>query len=284
MSRFYSRVWELLIDDKVFIAATEGRQFRVTFDVLIDFGGSISYSSIAIYNLSSETASKAFKSGSTVGLRAGYSDTVDFIFKGRITNIFYERNGPDTITRLVARGGSQPATQSVNKTLGAGVSLVDIIKELATSMGYPLVIQEGDFVNVPPYIRGEVLYGDARTYLDKLAATHKFTYLIDNDRLVVVGDGSFRQGSPTVISESTGMEGIPEITENGADVTVRLTPKIKIGSRVDIQSKLRTFNFSNVYFQDVPASAGVGIYRVYRIEHKGDSYGDLWSTKITGFR
>lgn len=284
MSRFYSRVWELLIDDKVFIAATEGRQFRVTFDVLIDFGGSISYSSIAIYNLSSETASKAFKSGSTVGLRAGYSDTVDFIFKGRITNIFYERNGPDTITRLVARGGSQPATQSVNKTLGAGVSLVDIIKELATSMGYPLIIQEGDFVNVPPYIRGEVLYGDARTYLDKLAATHKFTYLIDNDRLVVVGGGSFRQGSPTVISESTGMEGIPEITENGADVTVRLTPKIKIGSRVDIQSKLRTFNFSNVYFQDVPASAGVGIYRVYRIEHKGDSYGDLWSTKVTGFR
>lgn len=284
MSRFYSRVWELLIDDKTFIAATEGRQFRVTFDVLIDFGGSISYANIGIYNLSSDTSAKAFKKGSTVGLRAGYTDTVDFIFKGRITNIFRERVGSDTITRLVARGGSQPATQSVNKTLGAGVSIVDIIKELASAIGYPLVINEGDFVNIPPYIRGEVLYGDARTYLDKLASTHKFTYLIDNDRLVVVGDGSFREGAPTVVSEFTGMEGIPEITENGVDVSLRLTPKIKIGGRVDVQSKVRSFNFSNVYFQDVPASSGVGIYRVYRVTHKGDSYGDVWTSKVTGFR
>lgn len=284
MSRFYSRVWEVLIDDKVFIAATEGRQFRVTFDVLIDFGGSISYANIGIYNLSQETASKAFKQGSTVGLRAGYSDTVDFIFKGRITNIFYERNGADTITRLVARGGSQPATQSVNKTLGAGVALVDIIKELATSLGYPLVINDADFSQVSPYIRGKVLYGDPRVFLDQLADTHKFNYLIDNDRLVVVGGQSFREGTPYVVSEFTGMEGIPEITEVGVDVSLRLTPKIRIGGRVDIQSKLRTFNFSNVYFQNVPASAGVGIYRVYRLEHKGDSYGDQWTTKVTGFR
>lgn len=284
MSRFYSRVWEILIDDKTFIAATEGRQFRMTFNVLIDFGGSISYADIAIYNLSNETASKAFKKGSTVGIRAGYSDTVDFIFKGRITNILYERDGASTITRIIARGGTQPETQSVNKTLGAGVSLVNIIKELSTAIGYPLVINEADFSDVSPYIRGKVLYGDPRVYLDQLAETHKFTYTIDNDRLIVVGGSSYREGQPFIVSEFTGMEGIPEITEVGVDVTLRLTPKIKIGGRVDIQSKLRTFNFSNIYFQDIPESAGTGIYRVFRLNHTGDSYGDVWSTKVTGFR
>ena len=284
MSRFYSRVWELLIDDKTFIATTEGRQFRLVFNILIDFGGSVSYADIGIYNLSSDTASKAFKTGSNVSIKAGYPETIDFIFKGRITNILYERQGPDTITRLIARGGSQPATQSIGKTLGEGVKLIDIIKELATAMGYPLVVNENDFNAVSPYIRGKVLYGDPRQYLDELANTHKFNYLIENDRLIVVADGSFREGSPFVVSEFTGMEGIPEITETGADVSLRLTPKIKIGGRIDIQSKFRTFNFSNAYFQNIPPSAGTDVYRGYRIAHTGDTYGDTWTTKITGFR
>lgn len=284
MRRFYSRVWELAIDDKTFIASTEGRQFRMVFNILIDFGGSISYADIGIYNLSSDTASKAFKTGSNVSIKAGYPDTIDFIFKGRITNILYERQGPDTITRLIARGGSQPDTQSVNKTLGENVKLIDIIKELATAMGYPIVINENDFVNVPPYIRGKVLYGDPRQYLDELANTHKFSYLIENDRLIVVADNSFRDGNPFIISESTGMEGIPEITETGSDVSLRLTPKVKIGGRIDIQSEFKTFNFSNAYFQNIPPAAGTGIYRVYRIVHTGDTYGDTWTTKVTGFR
>lgn len=284
MTQFYSRVWELLIDGETFIAATEERQFRIVFNVLIDFGGSVSYADISIYNLSSETSSKAFKRDSNVTLKAGYSETVDSIFKGRITNILYERQGPDTITRLVARGGSQPATQSINKTLGENVKLIEIIKELASSMGYPLVVKSSDFDNVPSYIRGKVLYGDPRQYLDELAKTHNFNYLIENDRMVVVGSESFRGGSPNIVSESTGMEGIPEITETGVDVTLRLTPKIKIGGRIDIQSDNKTFNFSNLYFQNIPPAAGTGIYKVYRIAHTGDSYGDSWSTKITGFR
>lgn len=284
MTQFYSRVWELLIDDTTFIASTEGRQFRVTFNVLIDFGGSISYADINIYNLSENTSSKAFKEGSNVSLKAGYPETIDFIFKGRITNILYERQGSDTITRLIARGGSQPETQSVNETLGEGVRLVEIIRSLSNAMGYPLTISESDFENVPPYIRGKVLYGDPRQYLDELAKTHGFNYIIENERMIVVANTSFRNGVPFIVSEETGMEGIPEITETGADVTLRLTPKIKIGGRIDIQSRFKTFNFSNLYFQNIPPSAGSGIYRVYRIAHNGDSYGEAWSTKITGFR
>lgn len=284
MSRFYSRVWELLIDDKTFIAVTEGRQFRLVFNILIDFGGSISYADIGIYNLSNETASKAFKTGSNVSIKAGYTDTIDFIFKGRITNILYERQGADTVTRLIARGGSQQATQSIEKTLGAGVRLPEILKELATALGYPLEINNDDFSNVPPYLRGKVLHGDPRQYLDSLADTHKFGYLVENDRLIIVGNKSFRGGPPLVVSEITGMEGIPEITETGADVSLRLTPKVKIGGRIDIQSEFKTFNFSNAYFQNIPPAAGTGIYRVYRIAHTGDTYGDTWTTKITGFR
>lgn len=283
-SKFYDRRWEVLIDGGTFIPEMAGRQFKMTFQVIVDFGGFISYADIALYNLKDDTIRRAFRRGTTVALRAGYVDNIDFIFKGRINNIIRERNGPDTITRIIARGGSQPATQQVNATLGVNATITDIIRECAQALGYPLVIQESDFDNVEPYARGFTINGDPRATLDKLADTHNFSYVIENDRIVVVGENSFRQGTPTVISQFEGMEGIPEITENGADVSVRLSPRIRIGGRIDMQTELATFNFSNLYFNQIPESAGRGIYRVFRLVHTGDSWGDSWTTRVTGFR
>lgn len=284
MSRFYGRLYGVELDGETFIEPTNGQQFRIVFNVLIDFGGSISYADVAIYNLSESTALKAFKKGVELGVRAGYKDTIDYLFKGRITNILRERNGPDTITRILARGGSQPRTQFVNIAIGKNAKVTDIIRECATATGYTLVMNESDFAQVDPYPRGYTLTGDPFAQLDTLAQRHNFRYTVDNERLIVVADGSFREGAPIVVNQLNGMEGIPEITENGVNVSMRLLPKLKIGQRVDIQSKLSTFNFSNMYFQDIPANAGSGIFNVYRLSHVGDSHGDAWTTKVTGFR
>lgn len=284
MADFYNRRWELLINDDIFIEATDGQQFKVVFNVIIDFGGYVSYADIAIYNLAQDTIAKAFKRGASVGLRAGYVDTIDFIFKGRITNILKERIGPDVITRIIARGGSQPNDKTINSTLGVNTTVVDAIRQCASSMGYPLVIEPSDFAGASPFALGYTLTGDPRVHMDKLAEMFKFSYVLENDRIIVVADGKFRKGAPLVIDQFNGMEGIPEITENGADVTLRLSPKVRIGGRIDIQSELRTFNFSNLYYQNIPESAGKGVYRVFRLNHTGDSWGDAWSTKVTGFR
>lgn len=275
---------ELLLNDESFIApAKTNQQFRIVFSILIDFGSSVSYCDCRIYNLSEETEAKAFTRGVPFGIRAGYDDTIDYIFRGEIRNVFKEREGPNTITRLLCRGGSQPPA-SVNQTFGENTKITDIIKACVTAMGYSIVISDDDFNDVDPYLRGYSLYGDPRVYLDNLAKTHRFNYVIENERVIVTRSNSFRQGEPFTISEATGMEGIPEITEVGCDVSVRLQPKIRIGGRIDIQSELRTFNFSNIYYQDIPQKAGAGIYRVFKLEHTGDTWGDAWTTKITGFR
>ena len=283
-SQFYDRRWEILVNDKIFIEAASGRQFKMTFNVIVDFGGYVSYADIALYNLTQETVNTLLKRDASIGLRAGYADTIDFIFKGRITNVLRERNGPDTITRLIARGGTQPPTQQVNTTIGKDAPLTAIIEACATAMGYPLVIKSGDFSSITPYPRGYAMNGDPRVYLDKLANTHGFSYVLENDRIIVVGKDSFRDGSPYTVNQFNGMEGIPEITENGADVSLRLSPRVRIGGRIDIQSQLATFNFSNLYFNQIPESAGKGIYRVFRLNHNGDTWGDQWTTRVTGFR
>lgn len=283
MSRFFGRRFEVLIDDNTFIKATAGRQFRIVFEVLVDFNGYHSYADIAIYNLSKTTESKAFKKGSVIGLRAGYVDAIDFIFKGEIRNTFKERVGPDTITRIIAHGGSE-AIKSITQPLGKGVKVPTLIRACASALGFPVVMDDNDFVNEPVYSRGYSLNGDPSKILDKLANTHGFSYTIENRRVVVVGKNSFRAGAPYVISQANGMEGIPEINEVGVDANVRLTPKIRIGGQVDVQSKLSTFNFSNLYFQNVPANAGSGVYNVQRLKYSGDSWGDTWTTSVSAIR
>ena len=283
MSQYFDRRFEILINDEEFIEQTSDRQFKVTFTVSHDFGGANSYADISIYNLSSDTANEAFSRGDKVTFRAGYVDTIDSIFSGDIQNTFRIRNGPDVITRILARGGRSLNRQSnISTTLGAGALIVDIIRECVTAMGHALIIEPSQFANVPAYPRGQVLNGDPRVYLDNLSNAHQFDYTIENDKVIVVRRGMFRPGDIHEVSQFTGMEGIPIITEVGADVNIRLNPKIRIGGRFQIQSTSATFNFSNLYFQNVPESAGQGVYRIFRVTHSGDTWGDSWTTTIVG--
>lgn len=285
MSQFKNRLWSVSIDGESFIEETTGRQFKCVFEILHDFGGFTSYADIAFYNLSADTANEAFKRGKSITFRAGYVDSIDTIFGGVIRNVIRERQGASTITRVICRGGKLADEQNIiNATLGKNVLITDIIRACGESLGYPIVIDDSQFEDVKPYPYGYPLSGDPRVYLDNLAKTHNFSYIIENNKLVVVRDGYFRDGDINIISQFTGMEGIPILTEVGADVVTRLNPKIKIGGRFKIESDLATFNFSNLYFVDIPESAGKGVYNIFKVAYSGDTWGDTWSNKITGIR
>lgn len=287
MSSFYRRQFELYVSnrDVPFIEATNDRQFKVVFNVLQDFGGFNSYADIAIYNLAKSTEAQVFKKYEYVALRAGYQDNIDFIFKGEIVNIIREKAGPNTITRLICKGGALTQDRStVNKSFEAGVTVPTLIRECASSMGVPIVINDSDFANIPAYISGYLLSGDPKKKLNQLARSHGFSWMIENERMVVVGNQSFRNGSVTTISASTGMEGVPEITEIGVTVNVRLSPQLKIGGRIRIESEFGQVNFSNVFFQDIPETVGQGTYRIEKLQIDGDTYGDKWTSRVSGIR
>jgi hypothetical protein len=285
MPSYYRRQFELFVSDraKPFIAATNERQFKVVFTVLLDFGGFNSYADIAVYNLSRSTENKVFKKYEYVGLRAGYENSIDYIFKGQIVNIIREKQGPNTITRLICKGGALiQDTSTINKSFEGGVTVVQLIQSLAEAMTLPLVINQDDFSSESDYISGYLLSGDPKKYLNKLSAAHSFDWIIENERLVVVKKSSFREGGVTIISARTGMVGVPEITEIGADVITRINPSYRIGGQFKIQSQFAQVNYSNIYFQDVPESIGQGTYKIQRIEYSGDSYGEVWDSKING--
>lgn len=286
MSQYYRRQFELFIGlgDLPFIAATNDRQFRVVFNILTDTGAFNSYADIAIYGLSRETEAKVFQRGQAVEFRAGYEQTIDTIFKGQIVNIFREKQGVDRITRMLCRSSStQVSSSSINKSFEEGVTVQAIIEECAKSMGLPIVLKAADFSDKAVYASGYVLSCDPKTALNNLARAHDFTWAIEKERIIVVGDNSFRDGVITQISALTGMVGSPEITEVGCDVVIKLNPQAVIGAQFKINSEFPQASFGAVYFNKIKSTIGEGTYSTLRLTHSGDSYGDEWITKLTGF-
>ena len=287
MPDYYNRQFELFISDRnaPFIAATNDRQFKIIFSILLDFGGFNTYADIAIYNLSKDTAGQVFKKGEYVGFRAGYVDTIDYLFKGEIVNIIREKQGSNTITRLICKGGALSQERStINKSFESGVTVQELCRACAEALGFPIIINDDDFPEVSPYLSGYHLTGDPKVKLNQLARSHNFKWMIEKEKLIIVGNNSSRKGNVVTVSASTGMVGIPEITEIGADVIVRINPSLKIGGEFEIKSEFAQVNYSNVYFQDVPETLGQGVYIIQKLQIDGDSYGDIWNTKISGLR
>jgi len=282
MSDYYDRRFQIDLDGNTFIEETGGRQFRVVFTVLSDFGGYVSYAEISIYGLSTDTEKKAFRQGQKIDFKAGYKSSIDYIFRGEITNILKSKQGPDRVTKLICLSGAINRKEAtIVKEFGKGSPLVDILEALAESLSYPLAIDESQFEGVS--YDGFNMNGSPVQYLKSLSKANNFNWVIENNRLVVVEKDSFRPGVINEVSQFTGMIGAPEITERGADVNVKLSPKIKIGGRFNISSEFKNFNFSQIYFQRIKPSQGLGVYNIQKIEHSGDSYGDDWSSKITGY-
>jgi hypothetical protein len=284
MSIYYNRRYSIFLDNDLFIEGGADRQFKITFNIRVEFGASHSYADIAIYNLSANTINK-IKAGQYVKLLAGYVDNTDLLFSGAIINIFKERVGPDVITRFIAfsRGA---ANQSVQQpyTLPEQTTVLDVITACAAEMNLPLVITQEDFEPEPALLRGFRVEGDPVVLLSRFARDKGFFFVIESGKIVVIARNKSRAGEPHVVSEQTGMSSIPEITEIGCDVTVRINPKIKIGHAMIVKSELRTFNFSAIYFKGIKANDGTGLYTVRKLQHSGDSWGDSWDTKLTGYR
>lgn len=289
MADYYRRLFELKVGGtmdrpEVMIQTTHDRQFKIQFGVRVSAGNFHSYADIAIWNLSRETESKIFKRGSLVALRAGYPHNIDLIFKGQLVNLFRERQGPDRITRIIAKGGAQPLEEAaVDKTFGPGVKVLELVQACADALGFPALISGAEHLQqVLP--RGPVLSGSAKYCLLELSRMFKFWWLVEGDRVVVIPDQSKRGGIAHKISQLTGMVGSPEITEVGADIVVKMNPKIKWGEEFKVESEYPRANFSGIYFRDIPATLGEGRYKIQTIEHQGDSYGDIWDTRLYGIK
>lgn len=261
---------------------TLSRQFRVTFNTTMNFTEHLAFMDLGIFNLSAKTQ---IRTKMKVRLSAGYEDEFDAIFEGRITSVVKEREGPNIITRLLCMGHAPTDRHKVSRSYGPNVSIVTILRDIAKDWGLALRFDPNQFNEKDVFIRGYTLNGDIPACLNKLADQFNFKWSESNNFLQIYRPDVPRNVTPREISLKTGLIGVPEMSSDntgfGVDLTVRLSPKIRIFDRISLSNKYTSYNTGNMYVKEVSNEGKVsGLYYVATISHEGDSWGNRWQTEI----
>lgn len=135
----------------------------------------------------------------------------------------------------------QSLTQNINAALAgawtqSGVRPLSVIsKAVADSMNPPLAL---DFQATDKNIDNYSFTGAALSQVEKLNQMGGTQSWIDNKKLVVVDSDKPIKGATRLINLSTGMIGVPQVTDTGVLVRVLVDNSIQVGCSVEIQSKI----------------------------------------------
>lgn len=285
-----SRAWSVDINGEPYISLQSGStQFRIQFNVDVSPGSSVSYADIRLYNLNKVSG---IANGASIILKAGYTDNIDAIFTGTVTNVLREREpgAPEIITRLICRSGSAAVDRgSAQVSLGPGARVEEAIRALARAWPIPIDIDNAQFADDQPMARGYHADGDIPAAMNALARDYKFDWLQHMGRMYVTKPEVQRNSTSIKINQLTGMIGIPEITRGpnglGVFVSAQLNPSIMVSSVIDLKSEFATYNTGNLYLSEVqPEAVPVGEYNVFALRYSGDSHSDQWVVDIDGIR
>jgi len=283
----FGRMWSLDIDGEVFVATTDKQSLKIEFDVTVSMGNTLSFTDIRITNLAKGSS---IKQDASITLSAGYKDNYDVIFKGTVTNVLKERNGADTVIRLLCRSGVAGSDRmSCTSSYGRGASVIDIIRDLAKAWPRQLEIDENQFIDAPRFISGYAVDGDIPTVLNELKYAYNFEWNQHNGRLTITKPTARRNTEITEVNKFTGMVGMPEVNLGpnglGIFVVVALNPQMAVNGRINVTSEYSTFNTGNLYFSENTGDATAnGEYNIMAMRHRGDSHSGQWTTEIQAIR
>lgn len=254
---------------------------------------------IRVFNLSEDTVQRITKEEySRVILQAGYEDSgAGTIFDGTIKQFKKGReNATDTYLDILAADGDLAYNfATVNMTLAAGSNpgqrITAVLGEMAKKG-----VNRGDIMAFTGGVlpRGKVLFGMARALLRQETQTQGATWNIENGRINVTPLEGYRPGEAVVLSSLTGLVGLPEQTNEGVHAKCLLNPRLGVGSLVRIDNKSvnqllqQNPNAAPIAFnqyaglQLLASVATDGLYRLYVVEHEGDTRGQAWHSHLIG--
>lgn len=309
------RNYEILLNGKLYVARmkTPSSQLRCVFDVIASPGDAFATADIRLYNFKTSSSPKDAKEkaglepkqGDTIQLIAGYTDfdtmvnattgitTIDArdemgaVFTGTITNVFRERDGANIVSRLLCRSGDGLNDTGVaNASYSPGVTLYDVLTDLARSWGKRLVADRSKCQTIV-MTSGYVTDGDVTREINTLANSYGFKWTNYNGQLSVTFPADVRTTAKHLISQSTGMIGIPELSGGAdgvfVDVSNRLNPFMNINDQIEVDAQFQTFNTGNVFVTSVEAHAS-GLYNILSLRFRGDNWGNIWRVDINALR
>jgi hypothetical protein len=227
---------------------------------------------IQIWNLGPESRNLVSKLYNLVILQAGYGNNIKTIFKGTITKTITRKNGPDYVTEITAGDGIYATQNSViNTSFSTPTSSSQILTTLVSAMGGQGV-SPGLMTAQPTkvYQNGIVLSGKVVDLLKQICDDNNINFTIEDQKVVMVPYGGALSADTILISENTGMIGIPEIREQNASGLPAL-----ISFKSLLNPDLGSFKPVFVVSKFVN-----GIYTAAKVTHEGDTWGNEWFTEV----
>jgi len=276
-------------------------QYRTKFNVTAADVLSPTAAMVRVYNLDPNTIQQILQQEFVnVSLNAGY-ETPD---KSNYAQIFYgsvkqfrigRESNTDTYLDLLCADGDLLNYETVKQSLNAGSTPEQHVAVAAKALGLDVEINlpQNDTGGTLPNPRGKVMWGMATDFLRDTAQRLKASVSVQGGKLIITSMATYRPGDIVQLSELTGIVGIPEATDEGIKIQCLLNPRIIVGGRVQIANQL-----INQLVQQNPSNAPIpfnqwtglqfyavvstdGLYRVWVVEHDGDTRGVPWYSHLT---
>lgn len=243
---------------------------RVAFEIEKTMtGSSANHSKIEIYGLSQQSRMN-IKKGYLVQLYAGYNNLVGLLFTG---NVFVAKStrkaGSSLVTCLECLdGGSAISYSRLDKSYPAGVTLIQILQDVAEAMSIPTVaspvgVNAGISYAIPNPVlnNGFVAHGACSATLNKLLRPQGLEWNVQDGNLNIIPIKSYDGTPAQLLNISSGLIGTPSQNEYYTQFTSLLNPKIVPGCLVKLESENTALN---------------GFYKVRNCKYEGDSYENKW--------
>lgn len=262
---------------------------RIKFEVVKDHQPSPNSATIKIYNLNDEHQSQIRNEFEEVLINAGYEGSEAVLFRGNIRHVYRYQEGNDWIVEIDCGDGDKDFRDAVvNETLAAGVGDDQLVDRVCSSFE---LTKKGDVDGIAnsPRLRGKVVSGNSRDVLSALSHGHGCSWSIQNGRLQIVKASGVVKGEAILVNSDTGMLEAPEQDDKGIKVSSLLNPSYRVNGAIKLNNgsikKKRAKSDSKGGQPESGDSKAApakldpdGIYKVYKLTHKGDNYGQEWET------
>lgn len=260
----FGRQWSLSIYSEKEAILVD--QLKISFDITKSTDSTPNPATIKVWNMTRAHIEQALNGDfKNIALSVGYNELC-LIFKGDISKTKVERDGVDSILNFECADGFKAYTDSrIMLTLPRGADDKAILKHLGATLKN---VTEGatEVPNKRKLPRGKVLNGDSRKLLDNVAKNNNADWSIQDGKLVFIPKGAVLNDKAFLLSQETGMVGLPEKTDKGLDVKCLLNPRLKIGGQIEVKSMFKAFN---------------GLYKIVKIQHSGTGGDGDWLSRLS---
>lgn len=184
------------------------------------------------YLLTETSPYSANRKRKLVTLDAGRVSTGSWrVFTGDIVSATVSQP-PDIDIEMKARTGNFYRGEVISKSHPT-TDLSTVARGVAKDLGLNLLFEADD-----KKIGGYGFTGAAEKQVEQLGNAGGVDAYIDDDDLVVKNRAQPLKNVTRILSEESGMIGIPEVTDKGIKVTMLLVPGVKLGGRITLNSEM----------------------------------------------